>query len=433
MSTFEVILPAMGEGIVEATITRWLVSEGQNVEVDQSIVEVATDKVDSEIPSPVKGKVKSLLFKEGDAPRVGQAIVLIEIEGSNKVEESSKAKEPEKTPAKNIEKTPGVTPISKPNVQVTEESNSDIPFTSPLVRKIAKDEGLNSNDLKNIKGSGLNNRITKDDILNFISSKEKKIESIIHSKLEPEKQTIAREPQSDGVMYEVVKMDRMRRLIAEHMVLSKQTSPHVTSFIEVDVTNLVTLRNKLKDPFQKKEGEKLTLTPFFIDAAVFGIKQNLLINSSVDGDNIIVKKNINIGIATTLPSGNLIVPVIKNADRLNLTGIAKSLNDLSKRARENKLNPDEIQGGTFTITNLGMFDTLTGTPIINQPQVAILAIGSIVKRPVVIESPSGDSIGIRQMMMLSLSYDHRVVDGALAGMYLKTVRDYIQNINPSNE
>jgi len=433
MSTFEVILPAMGEGIVEATITRWLVSEGQNVEVDQSLVEVATDKVDSEIPSPVKGKVKSLLFKEGDAPRVGQAIVLIEIEGSNKVEEISKAKEPEKSPTKNLEKTPEVTPISKPTVQVIEESNSDIPFTSPLVRKIAKDEGLNSNDLKNIKGSGLNNRITKDDILNFISSKEKKIESIIHSKLEPQKQVVTKEPISDGVMYEVVKMDRMRRLIAEHMVLSKQTSPHVTSFIEVDVTNLVTLRNKLKDQFQKKEGEKLTLTPFFIDAAVFGIKQNLIINSSVDGDNIIVKKSINIGIATTLPSGNLIVPVIKNADRLNLTGIAKSLNDLSKRARENKLNPDEIQGGTFTITNLGMFDTLTGTPIINQPQVAILAIGSIVKRPVVIESPAGDSIGIRQMMMLSLSYDHRVVDGALAGMYLKTVRDYIQNINPNNE
>jgi 2-oxoglutarate dehydrogenase E2 component (dihydrolipoamide succinyltransferase) len=217
-------------------------------------------------------------------------------------------------------------------------------------------------------------------------------------------------------MFEVVKMDRMRRLIADHMVLSKQTSPHVTSFIEVDVTNLVALRNKLKDQFLKKEGEKLTLTPFFIEAAVFGIKQNLLINSSVDGDNIIVKKNINIGIATSLPSGNLIVPVIKNADRLNLTGLSKSLNDIAQRARDNKLNPDEIQGGTFTITNLGSFETLTGTPIINQPQVAILAIGSIVKRPVVIESPAGDSIGIRQMMILSLAYDHRVVDGALAGI-----------------
>lgn len=424
MSTFEVILPAMGEGIIDATITRWLVTEGQNVEIDQSLVEVATDKVDSEIPSPVKGTVKSLLFKEGDAPKVGQVIVTIEVEGNNKVDNTPPTLEKKAKPAE-------VIPEPKPTTQHLEETNTiDMPFTSPLVRKIAKDEGLSSADLKNIKGTGLNNRITKDDILNFISSKEKTIEKIVHLKLEPEKPSKANTVQDNGVMFEVVKMDRMRRLIAEHMVLSKQTSPHVTSFIEVDVTNLVALRNRLKDQFLKKEGEKLTLTPFFIDAAVYGIKQNLLINSSVDGENIIIKKNINIGIATSLPSGNLIVPVIKNADRLNLTGLSKSLNDIAQRARENKLNPDEIQGGTFTITNLGSFDTLTGTPIINQPQVAILAIGSIVKRPVVIESPSGDTIGIRQMMILSLAYDHRVVDGALAGTYLKNVRDYIQKINP---
>ena len=362
-----------------------------------------------------------MLFKEGDVPNVGKAIALIEIEG----EETTK-------PAKTKVETPKILiEEKKKEVEVHDDSGSYIPFISPLVRKIAKDEGINNEEIKQIKGSGLNQRITKDDILEYISQKQKKVENILHSKIVAEPKITPTNPQQEGVMYEVVKMDRMRRLIAEHMVFSKQTSPHVTSFIEVDVTNLVTLRNNLKDDFLKREGEKLTLTPFFIDAAVFAIKQNPLVNSSVDGDNIILKKNINIGIATTLPSGNLIVPVIKNADRLNITGLSKTLNDVAKRARENKLNPDEIQGGTFTITNLGMFDTLTGTPIINQPQVAILAVGAIAKRPVVIESVTGDSIGIRQMAILSLSYDHRVVDGALAGKFLKDVRDYLHKIDPS--
>lgn len=427
MSAFEVLLPAMGEGIVDATITRWLVSEGQSVEVDQSLVEVATDKVDSEIPSPAKGIISKILFKEGDAPHVGQVIVLIETEGS-KTDDLKPVKN-EVVEVIKVDEKP-IEPV-KENIILDEDKNgSYMPFISPLVRKIAKDEGIQPDDFKNIKGSGLNNRITKDDILAYLSSKEKRIEAVVHSKLEPTAQVTNIGPQQDGVMYEVVKMDRMRRLIAEHMVMSKQTSPHVTSFIEVDVTNLMLLRERIKDQYLKKENEKLTLTPFFIEAAIYGVKQHLIINSSVDGDNIIVKKNINIGIATSLPSGNLIVPVIKNADRLNLTGLSKSLNDIAKRARENQLKPDEIQGGTFTITNLGMFETLTGTPIINQPQVAILAIGAIVKRPVVIETPVGDTIGIRQMTMLSLSYDHRVVDGALAGQYLKTVRDYIQRIDP---
>lgn len=424
MSAFEVLLPAMGEGIVDATITRWLVSEGQSVEVDQSLVEVATDKVDSEIPSPVSGIVGKLLFKEGDVPKVGQVILTIQTAEASKEKKEQPKAETKELPKVEIE-------IKKPVIEELpeEDNNSFAPFISPLVRKIAKDEGISSVDLKGISGTGLNNRITKDDILSFIAKRDKSFQTITQPKEEvlasPKTTTV----QNDGVMYEVVKMDRMRRLIAEHMVMSKQTSPHVTSFIEVDVTNLVTLREKLKDKFLKNEGEKLTITPFFIEAAIQGLKQYRIVNSSVEGENIIVKKNINFGIATTLPSGNLIVPVIKNAERLNLTGITKSLNDLAKRARENQLKPEEIQGGTFTITNLGMFETLTGTPIINQPQVAILAVGAIVKRPVVIETPSGDTIGIRQMAMLSLSYDHRVVDGALAGQYLKFVRDYIQKLN----
>lgn len=428
MSAFEVLLPAMGEGIEDATITRWLVSEGQSVEVDQSLVEVATDKVDSEIPSPVKGVIAKILFKEGDAPRVGQVILTIEIEGTKKDDKKSTKSTP--VEVERIVEKP-IEPVAKE--VIIEDNSSYMPFISPLVRKIAKDEGIQPNDLKAIKGTGLNDRITKDDILAFIDSREKKIETVIHSKIEPQAKPVVSLPQQEGVMFEVIKMDRMRKLIAEHMVMSKHTSAHVTSFIEVDATNLVILRERIKEQFLKREGEKITITPFFIEAAIHGIKQNLLINSSVDGENIIVKKNINIGMATSLPSGNLIVPVIKDADRLNLTGLTKSLNDIAKRARENQLKPDEIQGGTFTITNLGMFDTLTGTPIINQPQVAILAIGAITKRPVVIETPGGDTIGIRQMVMLSLSYDHRVVDGALAGQYLKTVRDYIQKIDPNLE
>jgi len=427
MSAFEIILPAMGEGIVDATITRWLVSEGQKIEVDQSLVEVATDKVDSEIPSPVKGVVSKILFKEGDVPRVGQTIAIVETGEINK-EETVSPKQEKKVHENVIEKKEeSIIPENK-----KDNADSYVPFISPLVKKIAKDEGIQSDDLKKIKGTGLNNRVTKNDILDFLSSRDKKIELVINTKTQNELMS-AEDVKPDGVMYEVIKMDRMRRLIAEHMVMSKQTSPHVTSFIEVDVTNLVLLREKIKDQFFKREGEKLTLTPFFIEAAVNAIKKHPIINSSVDGDNIIIKKSINIGIAASLPNGNLIVPVIKNGDKLSLSGLSKSLNDLAKRARENQLKPDEIQGGTFTITNLGMFETLTGTPIINQPQVAILSVGTIQKRPVVIESPSGDSIGIRQMAILSLSYDHRVIDGALSGRFLKTVRDLIQKINPDTE
>lgn len=424
MKTIEILLPAMGEGITDATITRWMVAEGDMIDEDQPIVEIATDKVDSEIPSPVKGRIAKLLFQAGDVPKVGQALALVEVEG---VEENNNKPEIE-TPVKKESKI--VVEKKGEPVQEKTETNSYAPFTSPLVRSIAKQENISAEDLSMIKGSGLNNRITKDDLLEYLEIRSKKVNNITFTQTTIEPEKLVPEP-TDGTMFEVIKMDRMRKLISDHMIKSKQTSAHVSSFIEVDVTNLVFAREKLKNSFQNKEGEKLTFTPFFIEAAVSAIKQHMLINSSVEDDKIIVKKAINIGIATTLPTGNLIVPVIRFADRLNLTGITKSLNDLARRARGNQLKPDEIQGGTFTITNLGMFDTLTGTPIINQPQVAILAIGAIKKRPVVIETPSGDTIGIRQMAILSLSYDHRIIDGSLAGAFLKTLRDRIQAIDPN--
>jgi len=295
-----------------------------------------------------------------------------------------------------------------------------VPQTSPLVRSIAKREGISAEELANVKGTGLNGRITRDDILAYTDKRSAIIEK-------PQAQSQQASTQSEGHSVEVIQMDRMRKLIADHMVMSKQTSAHVTSFIEADVTNLVSWRNSEKEAFQKREGQKLTLTPLFVEAAIKALKDYPLVNSSVDGDKILMKRNINVGLAAALPNGNLIVPVIKNADKLNLAGLAEKVNDLAARARSNKLQPDEIQGGTFTITNLGMFETLTGTPIINQPQVAILAIGAITKKVVVIETEHGDTMAIRQMAMLSLSYDHRVVDGALGGMFLKAVRDYIQS------
>ncbi len=439
MKTIEIILPAMGEGITDATITRWLVSVGDTVEVDQSIAEIATDKVDSEIPSSANGKVKQLLFNEGDVPQVGQTIAIIEVEAEDGTTSESAESNKQKVDSI-IAQIPGVTAPLTPITEADEAQQEEFTYVSPLVRKIASEENITAQELKSIKGTGLNNRITKDDILQHITSKEAKSQSKSEAKQEP----TAEKPQQSatkaapvvtpthtqlGVGVEVIQMDRMRKLIAEHMISSKQTSAHVTSFIEVDMTKMVSWRNRIKDEFQKTEGEKLTLTPLFVDAAVKAIKQHPMLNSSVDGDKILLKKNINIGIAAALPNGNLIVPVIKNADKLNLSGLATSVNDLANRARANKLQPDEIQGGTFTITNLGMFDTLSGTPIINQPQVAILAIGAIVKRTVVIESPEGDTIGIRQMAILSLSYDHRVIDGALGGMFLKTLKGIIEGWN----
>lgn len=418
MQRVEVVLPAMGEGITDATITRWLVSVGISVTEDQPLVEIATDKVDSEVPSPVSGVVTQLLFAEGQVPKVGDVLLVIETDGSKLSATQVEYKPVNGELADNEEKTP--TPIP----QNSSSENLGVGI-SPLVRSIAKREGIGHDELNQIEGTGLNQRITRDDILSYLNLRNKVAETPKQSNINPAKTS------TEGLAFEVVPMDRMRKLIAQHMVHSIQTSAHVTSFIEVDVTNIVNWRNSIKEIFQRREGQKLTLTPIFIEAVAKTVRNFPVINSSVEGDNLIVKRNINIGIAAALPNGNLIVPVVKDADKLSLTGLAHHVNDLAARAKLNKLNPDEIQGGTFTITNLGMFDTLTGTPIINQPQVAILAIGAIVKRVVVVETQQGDTMAIRSMAILSLSYDHRVVDGALAGLFLKSVRDLLQASIPN--
>ncbi|HOK86429.1 dihydrolipoamide acetyltransferase family protein, partial [Tenuifilum sp.] len=424
MAEVKIVLPAMGEGVTEAKITKWLVKPGDLVEVDQPLVEIATDKVDSEVPSTSKGKVKQLLFNEGDSPQVGQAICILEVEGV--IAEGSKTHVAPAEP-KSAQKEK---PIAKP-IEITEKAEvkqeiKTLRYLSPLVRSMAKQENIALEELENIEGTGLDGRITKDDLLKYIENRSNRISQIEAEAKErlqtetPIQYTSSTDTNISVLAHEVVPMDRMRKLIAEHMVRSKQTSAHVASFIEVDVTNLVNWRETNKDKFQKTYGDKITLTHLFAQATIAEVKRYPLLNSSVEGDNIILKRDVNLGIATALPNGNLIVPVVKRAETLNLIGIAKSINDLAQRARDNKLKPDEIVGGTFTITNLGSFDTLTGTPIINQPQVAILAIGAVKKRPVVIETPSGDMIAIRHICILSLSYDHRVIDGALAGQFLKS-------------
>lgn len=419
MQKVDVHLPAMGEGITDATITRWLVAVGAAVSIDQPLVEIATDKVDSEVPSPVTGVVRQLLFTEGQVPKVGDVLLVIETaQEEHRVGNGSE----KQFNAKSQEKEPETS--NKETLQINEPVIAGVNL-SPLVRSIAKREDIGSDELKQIEGTGLNQRITRDDIMLYINRKNKVTEKPKPISINPAKSS------SEASAVEVVPMDRMRKLIAQHMVQSIQTSAHVTSFIEVDVTNIVNWRNSIKDSFQKREGQKLTLTPIFIEAVAKTVRKFPVINSSVEGDNLVVKRNINIGIAAALPNGNLIVPVVKDSDQLSITGLASKVNDLSARAKQNKLNPDEIQGGTFTITNLGMFDTLTGTPIINQPQVAILAIGAVVKRVAVVESPQGDSMAIRSMAVLSLSYDHRVIDGALAGMFLKSLRDLLQNSIPN--
>ncbi|MBC7126055.1 MAG: 2-oxo acid dehydrogenase subunit E2 [Bacteroidales bacterium] len=436
MAEVKIILPAMGEGVTEAKITKWLVKPGDLVEVDQPLVEIATDKVDSEVPSTSEGKVKQLLFNEGDSPQVGQTICILEVEGANEEESRTNIASAEPKSAQKEK------PVAKPT-EITEKAEvkqeiKTLRYLSPLVRSMAKQENITHEELEKIEGTGLDGRITKDDLLKYIENRSNRISQIEAEAKEriqtetPIQYTSSSDTNSSVLAHEVVPMDRMRKLIAEHMVRSKQTSAHVASFIEVDVTNLVNWRDANKDKFQKTYGEKLTLTHLFAQATIAEVKRYPLLNSSVEGDNIILKRDVNLGIATALPNGNLIVPVVKRAETLNLIGIAKSINDLAQRARDNKLKPEEIVGGTFTITNLGSFDTLTGTPIINQPQVAILAIGAVKKRPVVIETPSGDMIAIRQICILSLSYDHRVIDGALAGQFLKSLRDRLESFTSSD-
>lgn len=437
MAEVKILLPAMGEGVTEARITKWLVKPNDLVEEDQPLVEIATDKVDSEVPSTAKGKVKQLLFNEGDSPQVGQTICILEVEGAGSSEEKAKTstEEPISIQKAKVDVKPTA---SQAKAEAESPNLKSTRYLSPLVRSMAKQENISMEELEKVEGSGLDGRITKDDILKLIETRSKRIAQIETEAKErilietPTQISTPIDTASNILAHEIVPMDRMRKLIAEHMVRSKQTSAHVASFIEVDVTNMVNWREANKDKFAKTFGEKLTLTHLFAQSTVAEVKRYPLLNSSVEGDNIILKRDVNLGIATALPNGNLIVPVVKRAETLNLIGIAKSINDLAQRARDNKLKPDEIVGGTFTITNLGSFDTLTGTPIINQPQVAILAIGAVKKRPVVIETPSGDMIAIRQICILSLSYDHRVIDGALAGQFLKSLRDRFESFKPAD-
>ncbi|MBF0597516.1 dihydrolipoamide acetyltransferase family protein [Faecalibacter rhinopitheci] len=436
MSDYKLILPSMGEGVMEATVTNWLKNIGDSISEDESVVEIATDKVDSDVPSPVAGILKEILVPIDGIAKVGEAIAILSVDGIATNEISANIQ-----PEEDLE---AVKEIQKEIDTVKESLSSDDNFKSekfysPLVRSIAKEEGISDAELDNLIGSGAMGRVTKEDILKYKDNRSSKpvltSEKIaVEQKQNIEPSTIVSKPTTiSSGEDEIIEMDRMRKLIAQNMVSAKQVAPHVTSFVEVDVTNIVLWREKNKKDFEKKHGDKITYMPIFIDAVTRAIQDFPMINVSVDGDKIIKKKNINIGMAAALPSGNLIVPVIKNADQFNLAGLAKQVNDLAVRSRNNKLKPTDIQGGTYTITNIGTFGNVLGTPIIPQPQVAILAVGAIVKKPAVIETPTGDVIGIRHKMYLSHAYDHRVVDGALGGMFVKRVAEYLEafDINTS--
>jgi 2-oxoglutarate dehydrogenase E2 component (dihydrolipoamide succinyltransferase) len=454
MAQIELIMPKMGESVAEATIIKWLKEEGDTIEMEEAVLEIATDKVDSEVPSPTEGILKKKLFAEDDVVKVGDAIAIIETEADAAGADAPKADTPSSSaePASKASEATQEAEKVMNNGMHTATAVTDIPrnsngnFYSPLVRSIAKEEGLSVTELDAISGTGAEGRVTKKDVLNYIETRTKGggVQESSAPAPAPSAQTAApasapkiEVKQAPPVQVtegaEIIEMDRMRKMISEHMVMSKHTSPHVTSFVEADVTNIVNWRNKIKDSFQKREGEKMTFTPIFIEAVVKAIKDFPMINVSVDGTRIIKHRDINVGMAAALPSGNLIVPVIKKADQLNLIGITKQVNDLANRARANKLKPDEISGGTFTLTNVGSFGNVMGTPIINQPQVAILAVGSINKKPAVIETPDGDFIGIRHKMFLSHSYDHRVVDGALGGSFVRRVADYLEAFDPNRD
>lgn len=424
MALVELIMPKMGESIMEATILSWLKKPGDKIEQDESVLEVATDKVDTEVPSTHAGILKEVLAKDGDVVKVGTAIAVIATDGDDvKTDTKPAAKTETKTIAQ---------PKSEPVVAAPATNGSHTPsdfksasrFYSPLVKNIAKQENIAVAELETVPGTGSEGRVTKKDILTYVQ--QRKSGHTIAPALVSSKPVV---PAVIGAGDEIMQMDRMRKMIAERMVDSKRTSPHVTSFVEADVTTIVNWRNKVKNEFQKREGESLTFTPIFIEAVVKAIKDFPMINIQVDGDKIIKKRDINIGMAVALPTGNLIVPVIKNVDQYNLKGIAKAVNDLAARARDNKLKPDELSGGTYSVSNVGSFGNVMGTPIIMQPQVAILALGAIQKKPAVIETPEGDTIGIRHKMFLSHSYDHRVVDGALGGMFVRRVADYLEKFS----
>ncbi len=422
MALVELIMPKMGESIMEATILSWLKNPGDKIEQDESVLEVATDKVDTEVPSTHGGILKEILAQKGDVVKVGKAIAIISTEGNDEVVTKAPKEEIKSKPEAKLVTTdePVHTSNGSGKTAVVDFKSANR-FYSPLVKNIAKEENILVAELETIPGTGAEGRVTKKDLLSYLQNR-KSGNTIISS-------TARLVPASISAGDEIIQMDRMRKMIAERMVDSKRIAPHVTSFVEADVTTVVQWRNKMKNEFQKREGDSLTFTPIFIEAIVLAIKDYPMINIQVDGDRIVKKRDINIGIAVALPNGNLIVPVIKNADQYNITGLAKAVNDLAKRARENKLKPDELSGGTFTVSNVGSFGNVMGTPIIMQPQVGIIALGAIQKKPAVIETPYGDAIAIRHKMFLSHSYDHRVVDGSLGGSFVKRVSDYLEKFD----
>ena len=429
MGKFELKLPKMGESVAEATLTSWLKDVGDQIDMDEAVVEIATDKVDSEVPSEHKGVLIEKCFKVNEVIKVGETIAIIETESeiqtSNTVIEVDKTNSNEKT---NVESVKLESPVPVKESNISQDGSSENRFYSPLVKNIIKKENISETELDSIKGTGKNERITKTDILNYLKSRLKKEDSTISDV------HISPEINLDKIEGDqIIEMTKMGKIISKHMSESIRISAHVQSFIEVDVTKIWNWRNRVKDSFQKREGEKLTFTPIFIEAVAVNLRLFPMLNISVDGEKIIVKKDINIGMATALSDGNLIVPVIKKADQLNLVGMTKVVNDLSFRARNNSLNPDDVYGGTYTVTNVGVFGSVMGTPIINQPQVGILALGAIRKVPAVIETDQGDFIGIRHKMFISHSYDHRVVNGALGSKFIKGVKDYLESWDVNRE
>lgn len=424
MANYELLLPKMGESVAEATIIKWEKNVGDTVAIDDILVEVATDKVDSEVPSPVAGKLVKVFFNENEVAHVGDVIALID---TNVETEQAEVVNQSDLEINDVE--PEVIETIVPQIEKDIENlklythTQSVKFYSPLVKSMADEEGISLADLDTIVGTGAENRVTKADLMAYLDSRRNANNPNLIADRAEAKPTIA--PIQNNTD-EVIEMDRMRKIIADHMVMSVQTAPHVTSFVEADVTNMVLWRNKVKSSLEKREGIKITFTPIFIEAVAKALKDIPMVNVSLNGSQITIKKNINIGMATALPTGNLIVPVIKNANQLSLLGLTKAVNDLAARARINKLQPDEVQGGTFTLTNLGAFGNIMGTPIINQPQVAILAVGVIQKKPAVLETEFGDVIAIRHKMYLSMSYDHRVVDGSLGGAFIRKVADYLE-------
>ena len=453
MATVDLVMPKMGESIMEATILKWHKQPGDPVKMDETVLEIATDKVDTEVPSTAEGTISEILFNVNDVVPIGTVIARVKT-GAADVENEEPVQPQRQTSEYRdqdefVHKT-FTTSETTQNLKPQAQNLNGNRFFSPLVLNIAAQEGVSMTELEKISGTGNEGRVTKRDILQYVQDKksgssqrsqtQREQTSMVIPMNRVEQKEQERETVSSGSQLttytgnvEIIEMDRMRKLIADHMVRSKHISPHVTSFTEADVTNMVMWRNKVKKEFEKREGTKITFTPLFIEAIVRCIKKFPLINSSVDGDRIIVKKDINIGMATALPSGNLIVPVIRNADQLNLVGLAKQVNNVADNARNNKLRPEDISDGTFTLTNVGSFGSLMGTPIINQPQVAILAVGAIKKRPVVVETPHGDSIAIRHMMYLSMSYDHRIIDGSLGATFLTAVANELENFNGNRE